>query len=826
MLDISEPNNLKRISYVMLPALIEDIAISNGYIYVVSGDLQVFDITIPTQSQLVGSFQNPGTITNMAIHEGYAYLGVGNLDGYTTSGGLWVIDVSDPAHPKEVYNYRPTGFTPPSDIAIANEHVYVAMTDSIPCLRIFDISDPANPIERTSPQTYLLGHPKAIVVSGHYAYVTEEEIYQNESGDWNGGLQIFDISDPGNPTQIGSFAEIWGASRVSMLGNVAYVTYIADGLVAIDVSNPSQPVQIGSYDMPYGNHKQVVIKEGQAFVSNGSAGIEVINISEPENMTHSGTYAPLGNVQTLQVADSTVYALDNDKLQILDVSNPEHPAVLGTHLFAGYDFTLWKDYALISGYGEMQVVNISQPSNPVMTGSYLSEVATYRNVIATDNFAYLNDLQTDPNDHTQNSTLKVLDLTNPTTPIEIGSLQAGWITDMKTDSQYVYLAGTDLRVIDISTPSSPVQVGTYQVESSSFALAEQHAYLGGNLFSIMDVSNPTTPILVGQYDIPWQSSSIAVGEKFALSGQLGCQADPEARDVPPALAMIDISDKSNPYCATSTDLPAVVIDIAINGDKVYLATGAGGLYILEFQMKIDGRIMDVNGKPISGVSLEAGTAGTTTSDANGNYQFNDLPDGTYEITPKKPGYIFEPPSRQVSVPPAASDVNFVMLSEPVSVKLEPGTPKTLAYTDTQDLPTSFAFPSDAVNATTNITVTPNLAPDQIGQNFAGHAFELVAYQNGIQQSEFKFNASITVTIQYSEEDSKLITDPSLLTLQFWNGSTWSDASLTCTPEYDYSRDIQNRQLSIPICRTGKYALYGPSYSIFLPLITHQAIVGE
>lgn len=51
--------------------------------------------------------------------------------------------------------------------------------------------------------------------------------------------------------------------------------------------------------------------------------------------------------------------------------------------------------------------------------------------------------------------------------------------------------------------------------------------------------------------------------------------------------------------------------------------------------------------------VEIALAGTrtraATTDANGEYRFTDLPDGSYTVTPAKSGFSFSPPSRAVSV---------------------------------------------------------------------------------------------------------------------------------------------------------------------------------
>lgn len=78
---------------------------------------------------------------------------------------------------------------------------------------------------------------------------------------------------------------------------------------------------------------------------------------------------------------------------------------------------------------------------------------------------------------------------------------------------------------------------------------------------------------------------------------------------------------------------------------------------------ISGRVTDANGRGIPGVTVRAGASLSVTTDANGNYMFTGLRAGTYTLTAIKPGYFALPISQEVTVPPLARDIAFVMLDE-------------------------------------------------------------------------------------------------------------------------------------------------------------------
>jgi hypothetical protein len=118
-----------------------------------------------------------------------------------------------------------------------------------------------------------------------------------------------------------------------------------------------------------------------------------------------------------------------------------------------------------------------------------------------------------------------------------------------------------------------------------------------------------------------------------------------------------------------------------------------------------------------------------------------------------------------------------------------------------------------VSQTTALTVTPVMIDDPLpDQAFTGHAFDLAA------QPDQVFGVPVTVTIRYSNSDIRVISDENSLALLWWDGGSWVEAVTTCTPSSVYQRDVLNNTISLPICRTGRYALFGPTHQTFLPRV--------
>jgi hypothetical protein len=180
----------------------------------------------------------------------------------------------------------------------------------------------------------------------------------------------------------------------------------------------------------------------------------------------------------------------------------------------------------------------------------------------------------------------------------------------------------------------------------------------------------------------------------------------------------------------------------------------------------------------------------------------------------------------VTVPPDARGQNFTILSKPISTTLVvSGTlsvATSLCYTDTQDLTTMLEFPRGAVTEATTIVLTPTLATGGADFAFAGHAFELEAYQADEPQLGMTFDEPVTVTIHYSEQDVRVISNESQLMLHWWDGSAWRGASETCDPPSVYARVQDNHVLSVPICHLSLFGLFGPTHQTYMPLVLRSS----
>jgi hypothetical protein len=104
---------------------------------------------------------------------------------------------------------------------------------------------------------------------------------------------------------------------------------------------------------------------------------------------------------------------------------------------------------------------------------------------------------------------------------------------------------------------------------------------------------------------------------------------------------------------------------------------------------------------------------------------------------------------------------------------------------------------------------------RIQRRFAPHQ------SGGATPPRFNEDRSNAGTIRYSAPDVRVISHEDQLRLNLQVGDGWGKRAATCTPSLPYDRDLVGRLSTLPICRTGTLALYGPTHQCYLPLVLRR-----
>jgi hypothetical protein len=166
----------------------------------------------------------------------------------------------------------------------------------------------------------------------------------------------------------------------------------------------------------------------------------------------------------------------------------------------------------------LQIFDVSNPSSPVSVGSVAT--ANYpHDVVVAGRYVYVVNANA--------NTLQIFDVSTPSAPVSVGSVGTGnYPTTVAVAGRYAYVVSyrdSTLQIFDVSNPSSPVSVGSVSTGNgpNSVAVAGRYAFvacLDASAFQIFDVSNPSAPVRVGSVGTGSGQSSVAVAGRYAYVG--------------------------------------------------------------------------------------------------------------------------------------------------------------------------------------------------------------------------------------------------------------------------------------------------------------------
>lgn len=312
ILDLTDPLSPTEVASLPLPYDVEGLAVQGNYVYasVEYMGLIVVDVSNPSAPQLVAQYLAPGEVSDVAVAGPYAYT---MADYYfSASSGLWVNTLQPPANPAGLGVYAAIG----SDLVAAETpYAYVgttyyssAQSGFVNYLRVMDVTTPTLPTQvgkYTAPGdkgvwsvavrnqvAYITQPTRLLVVDARVPQtptavqtidaqtaikglaVTEGYVYLSD-----GGLRIFDRSDPVALVEVGSLTLDDGVGYLAAWGDYVYLAG-SETLHLIDVSSPSAPVEVSTLPfLPYVN--DVAANGGYVFLANPLEGLSIINAVNP-----------------------------------------------------------------------------------------------------------------------------------------------------------------------------------------------------------------------------------------------------------------------------------------------------------------------------------------------------------------------------------------------------------------------------------------------------------------------------------------------------------------------------------------------------------------
>ncbi len=331
--------------------------------------------------------------------------------------------------------------------------------------------------------------------------VVQDSLLFVACGSW--GAQIYSVSDPANPRELGSMDAV--ISDVCVKDTFCY-TAGGGSFRIYNCSDPTQPTQVGLV----GDGGDVIVAaNGYVYVGHGSSGsgLNVYDVRDPANPLLVNM---LGGVQLAMFTRGHLLFRISEQpayFSMLDISNPASPSEVGRlNGYGGVAMYADSKYAYLSGVYEhagLFVVDISDSSHPQLRDSInpvgVAEWDPY--VPHSPGYGYLAD---------DYGGLVTLDMHDVDSICEAwAGYNASMAADVFVDGTRAYVADmrAGLRILDVQDPSFPQTLGEYEgigpLDVRSAVAKDSFAFItwwGDNrrFMRVLNVTDPTLPAFAAE----------------------------------------------------------------------------------------------------------------------------------------------------------------------------------------------------------------------------------------------------------------------------------------------------------------------------------------
>lgn len=571
-----------------------DAVVRSNYAYAIASSgagCHVLDISDPASPRQVGA--TGPTLNGSAKFIGnFAYVATGN-------SGLVVLDMSNPLNPKRVGGFDTAGSA--SDVAVAGNYAYLVETLSISngLLHAIDISDPKHPVAvGTHP---INARALNVEVSGDHALVLGWPFLWDQGDQWT--LDCFDIGTPSQPKRAGQIqragylADSPSYGRMVVSGDYAYISALHYDLnyasvEVVDLRDPANPQWVAAFKAN-SRTGSLAVSGDKLYLAktslDGRSGLDILDISNPATIRRLAFYP--GEVNGVAVVGTQAVLANNGRVEFLDVSTPSSPQRISSWMppSGAMDVAHKGNLAYLVGpiglTTYLNILDTSDPAKPQPVGG-LSVNGWTQRIKLLGNYAYI----------VTEQGLHVVDVTDPKAPRKTGAVapqQA--FRDIAFSGDYAFLADLEagVQLLTITNAASPRRLATllagsaepvYGVcTSSDLAFVWTRIYPQGPPYewsgtvNILDISNPRNAVTLSSYlTTGMLVRAVAAGNHLYLAKRYKQDADRGWWGG--MLEILDVSDPSNPYMISQYETSGEPEDLSVTGGRAYVVCrgGSGG----------------------------------------------------------------------------------------------------------------------------------------------------------------------------------------------------------------------------------------------------------
>jgi len=303
----------------------------------------------------------------------------------------------------------------------------------------------------------------------------------------------------------------------------------------------------------YGISMGLRVVGNYAYIADGNAGLQIVNVQNAEDMKLAGSYSTEGEakaVDLVAINDTLANGSNGDKYTV----NLTHP---DTKLYA----------FLAYGNKGLQIVDVTQPESAKLIGAI--DVGSYVNDLrVVKNLVYL---------VTSDKGLLIVDASNLNAPLQIGQLSTfaeGNGLDVEGTNAFIASSENALRIVNIGNASNPTEIGVLHGKSASLHSVINSGYLysaSGKLgVEIYDVSDIGQPKFLTSIDTAGQANFIEISNSLAYIA-----------DGIDGIKVFNISNPLSPKIIGMFDTLGFANAIEVLDGSAYVADGDAGVNILD-----------------------------------------------------------------------------------------------------------------------------------------------------------------------------------------------------------------------------------------------------
>jgi hypothetical protein len=459
-----------------------------------TGGLTLVEAADPANPSIISRLEGIGTVTCVALSGSIALVG--------SRDALYAVDVSSPASPEIVGQ---VAAPPCAHMVIEGNRAYVSNEG---CgFGIYDIGDPGN--LRLLGSFVVTSFMTDLAVAPPYVYLAGSTY----------GFGIIDVSDPAAPVEIAWLPGPEYAQGVDVRGGRAYVVN-GWGVTVYDVEDPTAPAVLGT--LPVIEARAVALAGDYAFLPSNYRGVQIVDIRHDQPVEPLADLAPVGQTYDVAACGRFAYMAEGSAgLAVVDLTEPAHPLVLATAALPNGDSArkIAADGARVCVTGasqQLHLFDVSEPDQPVLLSSALLPSYSYQPVMA-GTWVYI---------PCGGDGLVLLDVGHATQPPAMWIYDTpGWAAGVQVQDHLAYLADSDaLLVLDVANPPTPRLVGQWNHPAGEISVEGVHACLSNGYGGVclLDISDPFNPAEVAACDIPGYTQAVKLSWPYVyISNEAG-----------------------------------------------------------------------------------------------------------------------------------------------------------------------------------------------------------------------------------------------------------------------------------------------------------------